>query len=84
MIDSKYLEFQRCLLAKNRKTYVVHVRAKRSGDYIGEIRWFPRWRQYCFFPEPTTVFSAGCMRDIIDYMEDLDLSKSRVTPGSML
>ncbi len=53
------------------KTAVFDVYTK-SGDYVlGEIKWFPRWRQYCFFPEDDCVFSKGCMSDINDFIEQL-------------
>lgn len=31
---------------------------------LGSIKWYPRWRAYCFFPETDTVFNASCLRDI--------------------
>jgi hypothetical protein len=53
------------------KTRIVSVCSRSSGDLLGEIRWFGRWRQYCFYPEPNTIFNRGCMADIIAYVEGL-------------
>lgn len=53
------------------KTKIVSVCSKRSGDLLGEIRWFGRWRQYCFYPEQATIFNRGCMHDIITYIEQM-------------
>jgi hypothetical protein len=38
---------------------------------LGEIRWFGRWRQYAFYPEPDTVFEKQCMKDITAFLERL-------------
>lgn len=43
------------------KTGVWAVRSKRSGDVLGEIRWFGRWRQYTFSPSPGTTFNPDCL-----------------------
>lgn len=57
------------------KTSVFEVFSKHD-DLLGEIKWFPNWRQYCFFPEDGCVFSKGCMVDINDFIKQLmDLRK---------
>ena len=52
------------------KTSVFDVYTKSGDTVLGEIKWFPRWRQYCFFPEDDCVFSKGCMADINDFMDE--------------
>ena len=37
---------------------------------IGVIRWYPQWRQYCFFPTEGTVYSKGCLKDIANFIEN--------------
>jgi len=66
---SKYLEFQ--LLEQKPKTKVIGVYSKKSGDRLGRIKWFGRWRQYTFFPEFETVFNIECLNDIITYIRGL-------------
>jgi hypothetical protein len=52
------------------KTSVWEVQNK-SGEYsIGIIKWNPGWRQYCLFPDATTVFSIGCLKDICDFINE--------------
>ena len=46
------------------KTWVYQVNSRKQGSELGYIKWFPRWRQYAFFPEPETTFSVGCLRDV--------------------
>ncbi len=52
------------------KTSVFAVESKHE-DQLGIIKWFPQWRQYCFFPEDDCVFSKGCMNDINDFVGQL-------------
>ena len=56
-------------LAKTPKTknFAVYTQGEKC-TYLGRIKWFFRWRQYCFFPENDCVFSKGCMNDINDFI----------------
>jgi hypothetical protein len=42
-----------------------------SNDLLGGVYWYSRWRQYCFFPQYETVFSAGCLEDMNTFMKAL-------------
>jgi hypothetical protein len=39
-----------------------------SGNRLGQIRFYPQWRCYVFEPDPVTVYNAGCMSDISDFI----------------
>jgi hypothetical protein len=47
------------------KNFAVYA---NSGSYLGRIKWYANWRQYCFFPSEESVFSKGCMNDINDFI----------------
>jgi hypothetical protein len=53
------------------KTCIFYVYNNRSGDCLGRIKWFGRWRQYCFYPAAETIYSAGCLADIQDFLRSL-------------
>jgi len=53
------------------KTHIIDVRNKHTGEHIGEIRWFGRWRKYCFFPNDNTVYDAKCLTDITNILIEL-------------
>lgn len=59
------------------KTQIFVVTNNRSGARLGTVKWLGRWRQYTFFPETDCVFSAGCLRDIADYIERLRARSSQ-------
>ncbi len=44
----------------------------QGGTFLGRVAWYAPWRQYCFYTEDDeTVFSAGCLRDIAEFMTEL-------------
>lgn len=57
-----------------RRYFCVNKRADRP---IGEIRWYGPWRQYCFVPFIDTIYSAGCLRDIADFIGQLMADRRR-------
>lgn len=76
----KYIEMEKIIIKnKKRKTDIYSVKSKSSAWEIGKIKWFPSWRQYCFFPESNTIFSKGCLDDISDFLEQL--KQERKTHG---
>ena len=52
------------------RTKVWCIRNLRSDDALGVIKWHGAWRSYCFFPARETVFSAGCMGDLIRFISE--------------
>jgi hypothetical protein len=64
-----YLKFQE--FGDTGKTKLFSVRTVSDDTPLGEIRWFPRWRQYCFFPEELCVFSEGCLGEIAQFIKNL-------------
>ena len=66
---SKYLEFN--TLEQKPKTKVIEIISKRGRERLGIIKWFPRWRQYAFFPEVDTIFNVECLNDITFFIRGL-------------
>ena len=61
--------------SKSGKTNVYTVHNLNSGDVLGVVKWFGRWRQYAFFPEPGTLYSMGCCEDIADFIRQCMLER---------
>lgn len=72
---SKYLEFS--ITEWKPKTKAIGVWSRKSGETLGEIKWFGRWRQYTFFPRPETIFNSECLDDIRSYIKDLMLERRK-------
>lgn len=65
----KFIHFVK--VEDKKKTSVWECRSNRGDQCLAIIKWYPPWRQYCFFPEFAsihTVFSAGCLADIIHFI----------------
>jgi hypothetical protein len=62
-IANKYIEFVQ-MRTVGRITEIWQVHNISSGALLGRIKWYPQWRQYCFFPEPETLFNMNCLRAI--------------------
>jgi hypothetical protein len=50
------------------KTQAWSVEHKDDGSFLGMIKWHGAWRQYCFFPSPHCVWSAGCLDDVVAFL----------------
>jgi len=50
------------------KTKVWEVMSKTQNSILGKVKWHPAWRQYCFFPKAETLWSNGCLNDIVVFL----------------
>lgn len=67
----KYIRFNE-VNNPGKKTRIFEV-INLSGDYIlGFIHWYTAWRQYIFEPLENTVYSVGCLEDIIKELKRLN------------
>jgi len=55
-----------------RKTNIYEVLEKGGGvsALLGTIKWFGRWRKYCFYPVENTIYEETCLRDISQFIEE--------------
>lgn len=60
---SKYLVYQSVTLPK-RKTPIIFVYNKLNEE-LGQIRFYPQWRKFVFYPKADTLFDSNCLEDII-------------------
>ena len=75
--EDEWLEFW--LIGEKPKTNIYSVRSRGSDCELGEIRWYPQWRNYCFFPieEISTVFSDRCLLSISKFIKELNLKHKK-------
>jgi hypothetical protein len=70
-IKTKYQYISFLFIETTGKTTRWSVVNNMSSANLGKISWYSNWRQYCFSPAPDTVFSSGCMTDILDFIKQL-------------
>ena len=46
-------------------------RNNTSGGELGIVEWYTGWRRYCYWPVGREVYSAGCLGDIMDFIDQL-------------
>jgi hypothetical protein len=67
--ETEYLRFVE--FEKKEKTKVIAVINKHHEEVLGMIKWFSRWRQYCFFPNTETVWNINCLNDVNEVIKNL-------------
>ena len=67
--ETKYLGF--IDIEAKQKTKIISIVNIHHDEAIGEIRWFSRWRQYCFFPYDGTIWNTTCMEDVQTVINEL-------------
>lgn len=65
----KYIRFEK--IADKPKTSVWSCCNARSNAELGQVRWYPAWRQYCYFPTCPAIYSTGCLEDINNFIGQL-------------
>lgn len=50
-----------------RKTKVWRVYSTHNGSWLGQVRWFPQWRRYCFYPGATVVMDSACLTEAASF-----------------
>ena len=69
--ESKWIYFEKVTPEKPRKTDIFKVVAKADNFVLGEIKWYPSWRCYAFYPTGNTVFELTCLQDITNFVKSL-------------
>ena len=71
--EGKWIKF--VLQKQKSKTQVWDIIAKQENLPLGYIAWFPRWRCYAFFPNNNMVFETDCLKNIIDFISELETKR---------
>lgn len=71
MLKTEY-KFIRFVQFKSQRWYCEN---KKHGDLLGGVVFCSQWNQYTFAPPSGTEFSADCLRDIADFLEQLNKEK---------
>lgn len=73
---SKYLEFKQVPFeGKTKRFEIISI---NHGDILGRIYWYGAWRQYIFSTTFGTVWNTDCLKDIIDFLHELNMEHSQL------
>lgn len=71
-MESKWLTFRDASPMYSKRTTSTWALYSKQGDnYIGQVRWYGPWRQYCFFPERDTIWNGECLGDVQAFVQTL-------------
>jgi hypothetical protein len=69
MSKRKYLRFDDLGSSASGKTRIWRVQNAITMSELGCIVWQAGWRRYVFCPRSSTVYDAGCLREIAAFIE---------------
>ena len=50
-----------------------HCVANNGGAFLGSVEYYKPWKRFVFYASTVScVFSADCLRDIADFLEQLE------------
>ena len=52
-----------------RKTPILNIVSK-DGSELGEIKWFGRWRKFCYYPYSNTVWDNKCLTNLVTFLNE--------------
>jgi hypothetical protein len=78
MSNDKWLKFKEVKTKGKTKKFIVW--SKCADTYIGEIKWYPQWRHYCFILDLNKIelatrlliYSDRCGKSIFDVVKKLN------------
>ncbi len=66
----KYMEVY--LKEKKPKTNIYIIINKNNNEPLAHVKWFGSWRQYCLFPLYNPIFNIDCLKEIINFLDQLN------------
>ena len=75
LMKYEFIHFE--LIEQKPKAGVYACRNNRSGEPLGVVKWYPAWRQYCYFPTVQAVYSHGCLEDIQKFIVHVNSEKGK-------
>lgn len=80
--EYQYIRFM--CIGETGKTSRWSIHNHRTDAFLGEVKWYSAWRNYCFFTRDGCIFNDGCMRDILDFIGQLSAARNIERPRTGL
>jgi hypothetical protein len=69
----KWIEFRECPSRGITKAFIVAN--IKTLSTLGVIKWYAPFRKYSFYPYANMVFDATCLKDITDFINQLEAER---------
>lgn len=60
-----------------RKTQVWVCRNNSEDTFLGNIKWYSPWRQYCFYVTDNIILAKSCLTDIAYFVIHLNMEHKK-------
>ena len=61
------------VLQENKKTNIYYIYPDSDTDILyGRIKWYNRWRKYCFYAEDNIIWDSKCLTELINFLDKLN------------
>ena len=58
---------------ENKKTNIYYIYPDSDTDILyGRIKWYNRWRKYCFYAEDNIIWDSKCLTELINFLDKLN------------
>ena len=68
--NDEWLTFAK--IGQTKKTKIYEIKSKCDKSVLGEVKWYPKWRNYCFIT-PEFVFSDRCLMTLARFVHTNNL-----------
>lgn len=52
------------------------VENKKHRHYLGDITFYPQWKEWIFSPDENAIFSTECLADLARFLKELNEAKT--------
>ncbi len=75
--EYRYFTVEEQPLEAGRMTHKYHCIARSGCGILAVIKWHGSWRQFCFFPTEGSLWSTGCLEDVLSFMAELKAGREK-------
>lgn len=69
--DFQYFKITQLERVRKRKTVDFDIVSKSSGDVLGAIMYYNRWRQHIFISNKDVYWNEQCLNDVSEFLREL-------------
>lgn len=58
---------------QNMKTNIYDIYSNYDCDlFLGSIKWYSRWRKYCFYAHSDIIWDNKCLTNVVDFLNTIN------------
>lgn len=65
-LQNKYIRSDIGEISYGKPVYVIS--SKNHQTPLAQIGWYPNWKKYVMFAHDNTVWDAGCLTNIVEFL----------------